>query len=104
MPTPKISRAKFILFFIICLFTLNLIHAAYSELSWESSPKYGRTFVKALGYMGLSIPTECLSARNPLLEPICLPDIPGGYCYHESCGKVSPIFIGKEYSIEVIHP
>ncbi len=89
--------------FILCLFTLNIIHAAYSEL-WESSPKYGRTFTEALGYMGLSIPTECLSARNPLLEPICLPDIPGGYCYHESCGKVSPIFIGKEYSIEVIHP
>ena len=92
------------LVFILCLFTLNFIHVAYSELSWESSPKYGRTFVKALGYMGLSIPTECLSARNPLLEPICLPDIPGGYCYHESCGKVAPIFIGKEYSIEVIHP
>jgi hypothetical protein len=100
----KISKSKFIIVLIICLFTLNIIHAAYSELSFESSPKYGGTFVKALGYMGLSIPTECLSARNPLLEPICLPDIPGGYCYHESCGKVSPVFIGKEYSIEVINP
>ncbi len=102
--TPQISRLKVVILIILCLFAANLIYAAYSELSWASRPEYGRTFVEALGYMGLSLPSECLSARNPLIEPICLPDIPGGYCYHQSCGKVAPTFIGKNYSVEVIHP
>ena len=83
---------------------ISIAHATYSELSWQYSPQNGKAFVEALGYMGLSIPSECLSSRNPILEPICLPDIPGGYCYHESCGKVAPLFIGKNYTIEVIHP
>lgn len=100
----KVSKFKLILILILFMFALNFFHSGFSEFLSDSSLKNGKIFVTALGYMGLSIPTECLSARNPLLEPICLPDIPGGYCYHESCGKVSPVFIGKEYSIEVTSP
>jgi len=104
MKTPQISRSKTIIFAITILFAVSLVHAAYSELSWQSGPKYGRTFVGALGYLGPSIPSECLSSRNPLLEPICLPDIPGGYCYHESCGKVGATYIGQNCTIEVVSP
>jgi len=104
MKTPKVSRLKIIIFAMALLFTVSLVHAAYSELSWQYGPKYCRTFVGALGYLGLSIPSECLSSRNPLLEPICLPDIPGGYCYHESCGKVGATYLGKNYTIEVVPP
>ena len=104
MKTPKVSRLKIVIFAMTLLFTISLVHAAYSELSWQYGPKYGRTFVGALGYLGLSIPSECLSSRNPLLEPICLPDIPGGYCYHESCGKVGATYLGKNYTIEVVPP
>jgi len=88
---------------MVCLFAANLIHAAYSELAWASNLGKGKAFVKVLGHMGLSLPTECLSARNPVFEPICLADIPGGYCYHQSCAKVAPIYIGKEYTIEVVN-
>ena len=102
MKIKNISRK--IIFVTTLFFVISIAHAAYSELSWEYRPQSGRAFVETLGYMGLSIPSECLSSRNPLLEPICLPDIPGGYCYHESCNKVAPIFIGKNYTIEVIHP
>jgi hypothetical protein len=104
MKVPHMSRLKVIVFGILVLFTMSLVHVAYSELSWQYSPKYGQSFVESLGYMGLSIPSECLSSRNPLLEPICLPDIPGGYCYHESCGKVAPTYIGQNCTIEVVRP
>jgi len=104
MRNPKVSRSKTIIFGITILVTLSLVYATYSELSWQYSPKHGRTFVGALGYLGLSIPSECLSSRNPLLEPICLPDIPGGYCYHESCGKVGATYIGQNCTIEVVSP
>jgi hypothetical protein len=104
MRIPKVSRSKTIIFGITILVTLSLVYATYSELSWQYSSKHGRTFVGALGYQGLSIPSECLSSRNPLLEPICLPDIPGGYCYHESCGKVGTTYIGKNYTLEVFSP
>ncbi|MFX1342729.1 MAG: hypothetical protein ACFFAL_08520 [Promethearchaeota archaeon] len=104
MKTPQISHSKIILFGILFLFMINLVHATYSELSWQYGPENGRAFVDALGYMGLSIPSECLSSRNPFIEPTCLPDIPGGYCYHASCGKVAPTYIGKNYTIEVVRP
>lgn len=96
--------SKTIFLSVLLLFTLNIIHAGYNEISWILSPKSSSDFAENLGYLGLSIPSECLSSRNPILEPICLSDIPGGYCYHESCAKVAPIFLGKNYSIEVIHP
>ncbi len=104
MKTRQESRLRIIMFGILFLFIMNLVHAAYSELSWQNSPGNCRAFVETLGYMGLSIPSECLSSRNPLIEPTCLPDIPGGYCYHASCGKVAPTYIGKNYTIEVVRP
>ena len=104
MKTPRVSRSRIIIFAITILFTVILVHATYSELSWQYGPKHSRTFVGTLGYLGLSIPSECLSSRNPLLEPICLPDIPGGYCYHESCGKVGATYIGQNCTIEVVSP
>ncbi len=98
------DKTKKFFIVIILLFIISLAQAGYSEVSWQVSPKSSSTFVETLGYLGLSIPSECLSSRNPILEPICLSDIPGGYCYHESCAKVAPLFIGKNYTIEVIHP
>lgn len=104
MKTPQLSRSKVIISTIVILFILSLVHAIYSELSWQYGSRNSSTFVDTLGYLGLSIPSECLSSRNPLLEPICLPDIPGGYCYHASCGKVGPIYIGQNWTIEVVSP
>ena len=104
MKTPRVSKFKIIILSITILFTVILVHATYSELSWQYGPKHGRIFVGTLGYLGLSIPSECLSSRNPLLEPICLPDIPGGYCYHESCSKVGATYIGQNCTIEVVSP
>jgi hypothetical protein len=98
------DRIKLFFIIIILFFVIGLAQAGYSEVSWQVSAKSSSAFVETLGYLGLSIPSECLSSRNPILEPICLSDIPGGYCYHESCAKVAPLFIGKNYTIEVIHP
>lgn len=100
----QVSFTKVIILTTLILFTIGIFHAAASEILWQTSPQNGKGLVKELGYIGLSIPSECLSSRNPILEPICLADIPGGYCYHESCAKVAPIYIGKTYTIEVIHP
>jgi hypothetical protein len=100
----QVSPTNILILTTIILFTISIFHAAASELIWQNDPQNGKTIVKELGYIGLSIPSECLSSRNPILEPICLADIPGGYCYHESCAKVAPIYIGKTYTIEVIHP
>lgn len=104
MKSPQVSSARIIICAIIILFSISFLHAVYSELSWRYDTKYSETFVSSLGYLGLSIPSECLSSRNPILEPICLPDIPGGYCYHESCGKVGAIYIGQNCTIEVVSP
>lgn len=93
-----------ILLAILTLFILGILHSVYSEISWASNPSFGEAFVNELGYLGLSRQSECLSVRNPILEPICLPDIPGGYCYHDSCGMTSPVFIGKQYTSEVLKP
>jgi hypothetical protein len=100
----NMSKSKILMLFAVALFVATILHAAYSEITWATTSHFGETFVKAFGYMGPSRMTECLSARNPLLEPICLPDIPGGYCYHESCSMVGPTYVGKEYTIEVVHP
>lgn len=104
MRIKSISWPSLVMLTVVFLFTVNLIHAIYNENSWKSGSRHGKTFLEALGCTGLSLVSECTSARNPILEPICLPDIPAGYCYHRSCGLVGPTFIGKEYSVEVIHP
>ncbi len=104
MKIPNVSSSKSLTLGILIFLAINLGHAAFSELSWQYNPEYSRTFVEVLGYLGPSIPSECLSSRNPLLEPICLPDIPGGYCYHVSCGKVAATYIGENCTIEVVHP
>lgn len=98
------SRSSLIIVAVAILFTVNLIHVIYYENSWKPGTRIGKTFVQALGVTGISIVSECTTARNPILEPICLPDIPAGYCYHRSCGLVGSLYVGKEYFIEVEHP
>lgn len=100
----SLSISKVIIVTASVLFTISIFHAAANELIWQIDSSNGEVLIREIGYLGLSIPSECLSSRNPILEPICLADIPGGYCYHESCAKVAPIYIGKTYTIEVIHP
>lgn len=98
----SVSNSKVVLVVILSIFIFNIVHAVNSVNSWSPESSKTKIFVETLGYVGFAYVSECTTTRNPIIEPICLPDIPGGYCYHEACGLVAPIFIGKEYSLEVL--
>ena len=77
--------------------------AIYSERIWQTNAKPTTELIKAIGYSGLSLSSDCTSTRNPILESTCLTDIPGGYCYHDSCGMINPTTVGTQYSLKITH-
>ena len=86
------------------MFLVIMVSILDNELVWHTQEKPVADLTRAMGYNGLSLSSECLSTRNPILEYTCLTDIPGGYCYHDSCAMVGPVSVGQEYHIKVIHP
>jgi hypothetical protein len=99
-----ITKTKALMLITIGMFAFILFSVAYNEFAWQINVKPVSELTLSMGYNGLSFSSECTSTRNPILEQTCLTDVPGGYCYHESCGMVSPVIVGQEYRIEVIRP
>ena len=87
---------------ILALFTIITIHIGVNEVVWSSNAQPTMQITKAIGYNGLSLSSECLSSRNPILELTCLTDVPGGYCLHWACGMVQPNAIEQPFKLEVI--
>ena len=86
----------------LALFAIIIVHIAVNEVVWASNTQPTMQITKAIGYSGLSLSSECLSSRNPILELTCLTDVPGGYCLHWACGMVQPAAIEQPFHLEVI--
>jgi hypothetical protein len=100
---PKRSQ---LLFLIIALTVFNLSNAVFSELSWGTYSKSSSLLIQAMGFIGPALSSECTATRNPILESVCacLGDLPGGYCYHLSCGIVGiPIMPEQPNQIQIAH-
>jgi hypothetical protein len=89
---------------LLGMFCLIIAHIGVNEVVWIAQAKPTSEITQSLGYSGLSLSSDCLSSRNPILEPTCLTDLPGGYCYHWSCGMVGTNTAGQQYHLEVLHP
>jgi hypothetical protein len=85
----------------LCFFSLIIVQLIYNEFVWQARAKPAADLITSIGYSGLSLSSECTSTRNPILEFTCLNDVPGGYCYHESCGMVAPTTVGAQFRLEV---
>jgi len=100
---PTISRTKTLLIILLAMFCLIIVHIAINEFVWANNTKPTSDITQTIGYTGLSLSSECLSSRNPILEQTCLTDIPGGYCYHWSCGMVGSTTVAQSFHLEVLH-
>jgi hypothetical protein len=85
------------------MFLVIVTHVIVNEVVWLADAKPASQITQSLGYGGLSLSSDCVSTRNPLLEPTCLTDLPGSYCFHWSCGIVGPNTAAQPYRLEVIH-
>lgn len=100
------SKNKALLILIIAMTTFILANAVSSELSFSTRSEISSPLIKATGYIGPAISSECTATRNPVLESICacLGDLPGGYCYHLSCGIVGvPVMAEQPNQIDIAH-
>lgn len=98
------SKNKVLLVMIIAMTIFILSNAVFSELSFPSRSETISPLIKAAGYIGPAISSECTATRNPILESICacLGDLPGGYCYHLSCGIVGvPVMTEQPNQIDI---
>jgi hypothetical protein len=95
-----------LLLLTVALTVFNVSNALYSELSWTTLSKSSSVLIQATGFIGPALSSECTATRNPILESICacLGDLPGGYCYHLSCGIVGvPVIVDQPDQIQVVH-
>jgi len=100
------SRSVALVLTAFIFLVLNLGHSCYSEVVWSTYSRAASALVQSVGFTGLSLSSECTATRNPILEPTCacLGDMPGGYCYHLSCGIVGiPVMTEEPNQIEVVH-
>ena len=100
------STKSLLLVLIIALTIFNLSNAVFSELSWVTYSEASSLLIQATGFIGPALSSECTATRNPILESICacLGDLPGGYCYHLSCGIVGiPIMPENPNQIQIVH-
>jgi len=98
----NISKLKAMLLLTLALFAIIIVQLVANEVVWASNTQPTMRITKAIGYSGLSLSSECLSSRNPILELTCLTDVPGGYCLHWACGMVQPTVIEQPFNLEVI--
>jgi len=100
----KLSSEKVIAVVILILLIFNLSHAVNSYVRMSVHAEKAEYVILSIGYLGLTLSSECTSTRNPILELLCacLGDIPGAYCYHLSCALVGvPILENATDQIEV---
>ena len=89
---------------IISLMFLVIVSAVLSNnVIWQVNAQTSSKLTRAIGYSGLTLSSECTYTLNPILEGVCQTDVPGGYCYHVSCGMVNPAADGTPYSLKIIH-
>jgi hypothetical protein len=101
-----VSRGRQLLILIIVLTAFNLSNALSSELVWANYAGASSLLIQATGFIGPAISSECTATRNPILESICacLGDLPGGYCYHISCGIVAVSVVTEQPNqIQIAH-
>ena len=94
------------LFFIFILILFVILVQSVLEIDYVLQPYSSKPvaeLTQAIGYSGLSLSSDCTYTLNPILEGTCQTDVPGGYCYHESCGMVNPTADGTPYSLKVTH-
>jgi len=100
------TRKKQLLVLIIAFSTFNLMSAVISEFSWTTHFGSSNLLIQAIGFIGPALSSECTATRNPILESVCacLGDLPGGYCYHLSCGIVGvPVAAEQPNQIQITH-
>ena len=100
------TKTKLLLILIITLNAFNLLSIVLSELSWTNHSESNSLLIQATGFVGPALSSECTATRNPVLESVCacLGDLPGGYCYHLSCGIVGvPVMTEQPNQIEIVH-
>jgi hypothetical protein len=98
------SKRNLLLVLIIAVTIFNLSSAIFSELFWATYSGASSLLIQATGFIGPALSSECTATRNPVLESICscLGDLPGGYCYHLSCGIVGvPVMAEQPNQIEI---
>ena len=94
---------KFLVITILAMFVVIVGTTIYNNVIWQANAKSAREITQAIGYSGLSLSSDCTYTLNPILGGICQTDVPGGYCYHDSCGMVNPIGDGTPYYLKVTH-
>jgi len=100
------SKRSLLLILITAMTIFILSNAVFSELSWAAYSRVSDLLIQAMGFIGPALSSECTATRNPILESICacLGDLPGGYCYHLSCGIVGiPVMPEKPNQIQIVH-
>ena len=100
------TKKNLLFILIIALNAFNLLSVLLSELSWANHSESTNLLIQAIGFVGPALSSECTATRNPILESICacLGDLPGGYCYHLSCGIVgTPVMAEQPNQIQIVH-
>lgn len=100
------TKRKLLLILIIALNVFSLLNVLLSELSWANNSSPSGLLIQATGFIGPALSSECTATRNPVLESVCacLGDLPGGYCYHLSCGIVGvPVMAEQPNQIHVVY-
>jgi hypothetical protein len=103
----QISRKTLLLILIVFFSSFNVTAVLFSGFSWSSRSEASDMLIQTVGYVGPAISSECTATRNPVLESVCacLGDLPGGYCYHLSCGIVAvPVMEERPDQIQVSGP
>jgi len=94
-------KTKLFLIVIFATFAVIVGTVLYNNAAWQANVKPAGELTQAIGYSGLSLSSDCTYTRNPILESACQTDVPGGYCYHDSCGMISPTANGTPYFLKV---
>ena len=96
-------HTKILAITIFAMFAVIACTVSYNNVIWQTNAKSAGEITQAMGYNGLSLSSECTYTLNPILESACQTDVPGGFCYHDSCGMVNPMAVGTPYSLKVTH-
>ena len=94
-------RVKFLMIPIFFMFAVIVGAVLYNNVIWQANAKSAGEITLAIGYNGLSLSSDCTYTLNPVLAGICQFDVPGGYCYHASCGMINPTADGTPYSLKI---
>ena len=94
------TRILLVILFFMFLFIVGTV--ILNSFAWQANAKSNSELIQAIGYSGPSLGSDCTYSRNPILEGTCQTDVPGGYCYHESCGMINPT-AETPYYLKITH-